>query len=441
MQMDGRLSPLRQILLAAVLLLASGCSLLSLQETPAPTPAAAVTETKTPAEITQEPPAPAATATPASPTLDTSQITLRVWVPPQFDPYNGTPAGELMRLRLADFAVLYPGMRIEVRVKALDGPGGLLDSLASASAAAPAAAPDLIALSRMMMESAALKGLLHPYDGLSLSLEGDGWFDYSRQLAGIQGSTFGIPFAGDSLVLIYDPATPAPSQLETLLNSPTMIAFPTTDPQALLTLALYMAAGGTIQDEQGRPHLDAAILEQVLSFYSRAAQINLLLPQVNSPADALTSFIEGRVDFAAVWASDAFPAASELGDAAAIAPLPTLAGNPFSLANGWVWALSSSQPERQGYAVELAEFITDPEFLTQWTRAARGLPVQDASLAAWDGSPQLPVVEQVARNSVLIPSVDVLLTLGPVLHQAALDVMSQQMDPKAAAEKAAAAVK
>jgi ABC-type glycerol-3-phosphate transport system substrate-binding protein len=434
---------LLRLLPAVTLMLAAACSVFMPEGTNTPAPGTPDGGTASPQQtatetLEQEPPE---TPEGTQPTLDAGQLTLRIWVPPQFDPYNGTPEGELLRLRLADFATVYPGMRIEVRVKAVDGVGGLLDSLSTASAAAPDAAPDLIALGRTEMEAAALKGLLHPYEGLSAAMDGGGWFEYAQQLAHLQDSTFGIPFAGDSLLMLHDPTvTIPPARLDAILQSSMVLALPVTDPQALLTMELYLAAGGKIQDEQGRPALDAAVLEQVLSFYSQAAAINALLPQVDSTDQALRAYQEGRVDFAAVWASDAIPAVSQQGETTALAPLPTLDGKPYSLANGWVWALSSGQPERQGYAVELAEFLVEPEFLAKWTRAAGYLPVQEAALAAWDDSGERYAVEQAAKSSSLIPAVDILATLSPVLQQAALDVLSGQMDPKAAAEKAASAV-
>jgi hypothetical protein len=82
-----------------------------------------------------------------------------------------------------------------VRIKALDGPGGLLDALSAANAAAPLALPDLILLPRPQLETAALKGLLTPFDGLSASLNNGDWYDYARDLAQLQDSTFGLPLA------------------------------------------------------------------------------------------------------------------------------------------------------------------------------------------------------------------------------------------------------
>ncbi|MDO9130711.1 MAG: hypothetical protein Q7U34_12675, partial [Anaerolineales bacterium] len=57
---------------------------------------------------------------------------IRVWLPPELDPSNGTPAGNLLKTRLDEFSAAHPGLKLEVRVKAESGPAGLLESLAAA---------------------------------------------------------------------------------------------------------------------------------------------------------------------------------------------------------------------------------------------------------------------------------------------------------------------
>ncbi|MFZ0531819.1 MAG: hypothetical protein WAM09_01465, partial [Anaerolineales bacterium] len=56
-------------------------------------------------------------------------LIVRIWLPPGFDlEGNGTASG-LLKARLEEFASENPEVRLEVRVKALDGTGGLLESL------------------------------------------------------------------------------------------------------------------------------------------------------------------------------------------------------------------------------------------------------------------------------------------------------------------------
>ncbi len=111
----------------------------------------------------------------------------------------------LLQARLDEFQRRNPRVSIETRVKAVSGPGGLLDSLTTASAAAPQALPDLVALPRDLLETAALKGLLLPLDNLTTALDDPDWYAYAASLARLQKNIYGLPFAGDALVLGYHP--------------------------------------------------------------------------------------------------------------------------------------------------------------------------------------------------------------------------------------------
>ena len=68
---------------------------------------------------------------------------------------GNSPASSLLKARLDQFASENPDVRLEVRAKALEGAGGLLDSLVAANVAAPLALPDLVLLPRPVLESAA----------------------------------------------------------------------------------------------------------------------------------------------------------------------------------------------------------------------------------------------------------------------------------------------
>ena len=80
-------------------------------------------------------------------------VILRIWLPPQFDPASGTPAGVLLQSRLDQFTAAHPEVKIEVRLKAEEGPGGLLEALSTAGAAAPLVLPDVVALPRPIVRS------------------------------------------------------------------------------------------------------------------------------------------------------------------------------------------------------------------------------------------------------------------------------------------------
>ena len=340
-----------------------------------------------------------------------------------------------MQKRLDEFRKRRPGIELEVRTKAVYGPGGLLNSLTAASAAAPQSVPDLIALPRDLLETAALKGLLRPYNNLTKALDDPDWYDYARQLSSIQESIYGLPFAGDALALAYRPeAIPEPPKDWSIApeNNPTLV-FPAADPQALFTLALYQAKGGSVLDDQGRPVIETNALTDVLNYFMQAQVAGMmpeLLTQLQSDDQVWDAFQERRTDMAATWTSRIL---NSSGEKAAIAPLPTIDGKPDTLSTGWVWALSARETRKQQAAIELAEFLTDSTFLAEWTEAAGFLPTRPSSLRLWDNRLLQPVLSKIALSAHAIPTADILSSLGGSLWQATIDVLSQQADPAGAA--------
>ncbi len=365
-------------------------------------------------------------------------VTLRIWVPPQFDPADGSSSGAIFQSRLDEFVTRKPNINIEVRVKNVDGYGGILDTLTTASAAAPLALPDLVALPRHALETAADVGVLHPYDGLTVVLDDPDWYDFARQLSFLQNATFGIPFAGDALVMAYRPEIipePPTDWIETLALTSTL-AFPASDPAATYTLAQYQAIGAPLLDENGQPVLDVIQLTNVLSYYQQANASELMpywLTQYETDDQSWEAYEELQADMVITWASRNLQ--SPLADTLVTA-LPTYDGVPFTLADGWAWALTARDPERQLLAAQLAEFLTTTDYLASWTVAAGLLPSRPSATAAWTDQSLQSVVNQIAPRAQLIPSLEIVKTVGPVLQQAVVSVLKAEADSITAAEAA-----
>lgn len=411
---------------AILLVLASACSAL-----PVAIPTATVESTPTAIPTLQ--PTQAVTPTTAGP------VTLHIWLPPEFDPQAGTPAAEILKARLDEFASRRPNTRVEVRLKALDGPGGILDSLTAANAAAPLAMPDLVALPRSSLEAAALKGLLRPFDDLIEPVEDADWYEYARQMARLQDSTFGLPFAGDAQILVHRMTSipEPPSTLSDTLATTEPLVFAAADPQALFTLTQYQANGGATLDEQGRPTLDPIPLIDVLDYYQRAATsetIPFWVTQYQTQEQVWEAFNDGSTNMIVSWASQYL---KNMATDSAGARLPTLTGQPLTLATGWVWALASPDPEKQKLSADLAEFLSEGDFLSRWTTALGYLPTRPSAMANWGSATQRNLASEIVSSAQLIPSGDVLNSISPLLLNATINVLKQQAEPAVAAREAA----
>ena len=351
---------------------------------------------------------------------------LRVWLPAQFNLSTENPAAELLAERLAEFESQHSDLPIEVRVKQAEAEGDMLNALSVTSAAAPGALPDLVLLSRSDLELAALLGLLHPIDGLSTALDDPNWYSYAQQLAHIQNTGYGLPFLGDTLVLIYYPELGQLATWEDLLATEGDLTFQAGNPQALVGLSLYASAGGEVLDAEGLPMLDQEVLTRVLTFVQEGISQEIFpasLANITNDAQTLQIYRTGSANKAIVWYLNYRP--SEDGT---VIPLPGLEEMSFSYATGWVWALAGANPENQQLAVELAEFLVAEEFLADWTRATGYLPTRPSIVE--DGDRMMTAILESAHP---IPWNDVLAVLGPLMQEALTRVLNGEQPEDVAA--------
>ena len=351
---------------------------------------------------------------------------LRIWLPAEFDPTSGTTPSNILKQRLNDFEAKHSGLELEVRIKADEGESSLINSLSVTSMAAPSALPDLIALSRPALETAALRGLLHPIDGLSTALDDPNWHDYARQLGHIQNTGYGLPFAGDALVLVYRSEVERINSWNDILASENPLVFAVGDPNALVGLALYVSAGGELLNAQGQPTLDQEVLTRVLTSIADGALAGVFSPSLDnlvSNEQVLQAYLGERANMAIIWASTYRAPEGQF-----TLPLPGLDETSGSFATGWMWALAGSNPENQQLAVELADYLVADDFLGRWTSATEYLPTRPKSVVAGGAT-----INAIVESAQPIPSNEVLSVLGPLMQDALIRVLNGEK-PEVVAE-------
>lgn len=353
--------------------------------------------------------------TPVAPSTNQPRI-LRVWLPSRFDPSGSTSAANILRQRLADFEAEHPGLELEVRVKTDENELDIVNAVSVTSLAAPSALPDLIALSRPALEFASLKGLLHPIDGLSTTLADPNWYEYARQLGHIQNTGYGLPFAGDALILAYHSEVERISSWNDIVASENPLVFTAGDPKALVALSLYVSANGELVNGQGQPTLNQEALTRVLTLISDGVLAGVFSPSLGnmvSDEQVLQAYLGERANMAIFWASHYRPPEGQF-----TLPLPGLEERPFSFGTGWVWALTGSNADNQELAIELAEFLVDDDFLKNWTDASGYLPTRPSSVDVEDTT-----MTAILESAQLLPSDDALLVLGPLMRDAVIRVL------------------
>jgi ABC-type glycerol-3-phosphate transport system substrate-binding protein len=374
--------------------------------------------------------------TPTSSIPVTQLRTLILWVPPQFDPGAGTTAGDLFQSRLDEFTSRRPQTGISVRVKELTGENGLLQSLRITASAAPIITPDLIALPRPMMEQAYQEGLISPITYLSETFQNEDWFNYAVELSQIDDQLMGLPFGGELMVLAYknDSGEAPPPDWNSVLAIQKPLAFPASDPQSLVTLALYQSLEGVLLDQSGQSSITAGPLLEVLNYYRSAQAANVMpywLTQFETDLQAWDSYQQRQSTLALTWSSTILNAESPN---TSLAPMPTKEGRAYSYASGWVWCLIPSDAEGERLAVELAEFLTAEPYVTDWGLQAGYLPISGSGLESWAERPSYQTLQQLLPVAVLTPEQAILDEVGPPVREAVVAVLKDQIDPETALE-------
>ncbi len=351
---------------------------------------------------------------------------LRLWLPPQWDPNSNSNGGRLLEARLNAFQAQFPDFPMEIRIKANDGVGGMLDSLTTASSAAPSALPDLVLLSRPLLETAAQKGILHPLNSATKNPDEGFWYPYAHQISMVQNTNYGVPFIGDLLILAYSQSllsAEIPKEWNHWLSSPYTLGFNAADPQASVLLALYLLAGGSFQDDQGYPKLDADILTKVIediAVASRQGKIPQWVAQADNTQLIMDELEKKQVDFLYLWSSTFLQ-----GNHASWNILPGFYQNnqTICLANGWIWASSSPQANKIGISFQLANFLSDKEFLAELSENSAGVPTQPAALSLWNDKELAVSLDTISKVAQSIPTTGISSTISPALHNALMAVL------------------
>lgn len=380
----------------------------------------------------------AETSTPSSETG--GAILLSVWLPPNFDSAGGSLAANMLQSRFTEFVEQHPQVRIETRVKAEDGTGGLLDSLLGAQAAAPLSQPDLILLPHTQLQTAAQSRVLYPMSGLTTEQDSEDWYPFAQQMITVKDQVYAIPFAADALVVAYRPTAigALPENWSALLEARHPLGLAVADPLAQFSIAELIALRS--EDQRQEFSFSQDELVQLFEFYTSAQERGIFpfwLTQYQTYEQSWQAFTEGRVPMVVAWTSRLFDTRNvDISGA----PLPTQSGNYLTLVKGWAWAISTPYPDRAELIAELIEFISTPEFIAQWSAAAGMLPPRASSLAAWSPDAKQALASQIIADAIALPPQETLDLWGQPLADAMVAILKQEQTPQEAMQAVITAV-
>lgn len=398
-----------------------------------PAPTLAIPPTTTPAP-------PSAAETPAGP----EQIVLTVWVPETLAPTSETPGGQQLLEQLAAFDDLYPDIRAEVYVKLTSGPGSTLSYLYSAPGVAPAILPDLVLLDRSALAQAARDDLIVPIGTLIDPALLSDVYDAALALGTVDNQLAGLPYVLQVSHVVYRDTLfeQPPNSFEVVARSPVPFVFPagTRGSVSETLLMQYMQAAGSLVDEDGMPRIDPVALTDVLAFYADARAAGVIDPalfQITDLSESWTQYASRQAGLAVV-SSTLYLSGRDQVRSTGVTWIPTLSGDPYALASGWSWAVTTRAAERQAAAMALVNFLMNPINQGAFTQAAGWLPSQAGALAVWgDSDPYTAFGDTMLRSAVPFPEAGPRAVIGAAIQDALEAVLLNGVTPFQAAAEAA----
>ena len=359
------------------------------------------------------------------------ELTLGLWVPPQFAPAEDNPGGTVLANRLALFEQENPGLKVEVRVKSVEGNGGLLASLATTTAAAPDALPGLVLLNRADFETAALKGLTFPISSRAVEYNNPDYFPFVLDMTSFQGIQYGLPLFFDPLVMAYNSRliTFPPRTWPELIAQGDVVLFNLNDPKAPVPFVIYLSSGGALLTDDGAPVLQPDPLTRTYQILFNGANSDVFpawLPDLQTENATWDAYVKGQGSYALVWSSQAL---RNPADNSAITTIPTSPSYPVGLVDGWMLCITNPTAERSKYDLLLADYLLEPDFLAQWSEAAGYLPAQRSVLGLWTNQNIAETLTLAADQSVPVPTNEVQRMLGSILNQYGISLVRRQTSP------------
>ncbi|MBN1200920.1 MAG: extracellular solute-binding protein [Anaerolineae bacterium] len=342
---------------------------------------------------------------------DSEPSTIRVWWPDALYPETSSTAETILASQFQGFTLTYSSYDLEVRRKRSTGLGGILATLRAAKPVAPGAIPDMTLMRRTDMITAANEGLIVPItDWVPTDIINDNLIPGARALGEIDGVLYGVPYALSLYHAVYRESvfTDPPLTFADVLDQQPVYLFPAGMEGGTLlnrtVLLQYRAAGGTVEDEDGNPTLDREALLAVLTFYEQAVTAGVFddsLLAYSAPEDYLNDFITGEANMIMLDSITYLRHKDEVQNVG-LMPLPTQDGTPVSALDGWMWVLTTHDPDRQEQTRTFISWMMRASQQSIYTEALGILPSQLRALETWDDTVYASFAQDLIPRSYVI---------------------------------------
>ncbi len=437
--------------LLAVLLVGIGCS--SSGSSTTPTPHSIASPSPTSRASTPEP-AKSSELVP-TPFDPTAPLTLTVWLPPEMA-LSAQSNGQAFQVINDSFHAANPNVLLEIVPKAAYGSGGLVNALLATYPVVPSRLPDLVAIDTAQTRELVDRGILAPLNDL---LPETAWQDIYPSAAAAMlienastgGSTtsaqrFAIPFQVDIDFAAYNTSNIqlSPRTWADLEGSGATYVFPAGQGDGSAAdafLLQYLAQGGQVFNEAGRPYLYSAIMAGVLTTYRQAVDagvVPIAIRNLQTLEDCWDAYMQDRATMTNVGSWQYQREKSTL-HRTRYAPIPTASGASSTLARSWSWAIVTVDPVRQEIASRYILAALGPKALSRWCVESFHLPAHRTALAlAVEDEPYRAFLEEQLQHAHPYPDLSYYTRLQAIIIKAIEDVLDGVSTPERAAVTAAA---
>lgn len=369
---------LRNLLLSTLVFgLLTACAALPFNEdAPLPTNIPP-TPTTAPAEAT---PIPTVESTPDQPD------NLTLWWPDALLVTAGDDeTTDVLNSQIAAFAASEDGVIVETRLKRPRDVGGIMQTLGSAQAVAPGALPDLTLMRREDLITAVQQNVIYPMEGIVPSAIIGDLYPMALEMGQVDNTLYGLSYALELDFMVYSAGLSLPdNRFDTFLASERTFWLPAARPTGLNSTVLvqYLAAGGTFSDQNALVANEDALLT-VFGFYEQLAAQGRISPDVIGYSRALDyrSIInEPGFGGGAVVNAQLYLDLVANGAQFDRVPILTPDGSANSILNGWVWVVTTSDPNRQRLAAALVAWMMDANRQAAYTAELNLLPSQRSAM-------------------------------------------------------------
>lgn len=416
-----------------VIALAAACGSPGLRQNPTPVPAQASATPSVTALPGTEPPVPTATV-PATEVAESN--TILIWWPDALYPGLGSPVAGILREEIENYQASRSRM-VHIRVKRSDGVGGIYQTLRSGSVAAPSVMPDLAIMRRDDLVQAASAKLIEPVDMRMLAA--DDLFASALTLGQVRGTQYGVPYALEVQHAVYRTSVLAttPLTFSDLLQAKQQYLFPASAAKGVdMTLvAQYLASGGHIADDKGGPVLDREPLTSVLRYYEQALAEKIVTPQVldySSVAQFWPLFASGKASIVQVD-STSFLAQRASLSGIDIGPVPMPPGMQLSIVDGWMWVITTSNPDKQAKALDLLIWLLRADQQGRLLQGLGVLPSRRGALESWTNDSYADFARSLLQQPAAPPPDTINPAVAAALQTALEDVLLGRKSAETAA--------